>query len=76
MKKVILSVSLFVAMATVSIAQTPVKKSATKPTPAVQQATPTAATTVTPATATEAKPAEAAPSCKKKGSSCCKKKSS
>ena len=78
MKKLILTLSLFIAIATVSNAQTPAKKGGAKPTPAVQQATPATAVTptatATPATATDAKPATEAPACKKKGSSCCKKK--
>ncbi len=85
MKKIILSICLFVALATVSVAQTPAKKGG-KPTPAVQQAKPenaaTTATTPAPATATpaattETKPATEAPACcKKKAATCCKKKSS
>ena len=79
MKKIILSICLFVAIATVSNAQTPPKKGK-KPTPALQQAQPenaattTAPTSTAPAT-TETKPATEAPACcKKKAATCCKKK--
>lgn len=84
MKKIILSICLFVAIATVSNAQTPPKKGK-KPTPALQQAQPeNAAKTTAPATTapastapatTETKPATEAPACcKKKAATCCKKK--
>lgn len=79
MKKIILSICLFVAIATVSNAQTPPKKGK-KPTPALQQAQPeNAATTTAPASTapatTETKPATEAPACcKKKAATCCKKK--
>ena len=80
MKKIILSICLFVAIATVSNAQTPTAKKGKKPIPALQQAQPeNAATTPVPAsttpTTTETKPATEAPACcKKKAATCCKKK--